>query len=245
MSSSPMSPTMFNIKDLGRDTWTSVMDILALFQELGSPAGKEAVGVFMEKYSDFLAEVDHEAAALNAKLAQIPILEAALEEANNRDDHAKSASAEKNGNISDLQKKVKDMEAALSRQQERAISCRVFSDNKIGALRKKVDGLETNLAKETKRSDDYRDSWESQCRTTAERDKEIVSLKSELAKEKRQLEISRNIVRKREIFFSDQAGEITEITDASKAILATSQEGVDHKASTVATTSKKVKSSEE
>ncbi|RFN48424.1 hypothetical protein FIE12Z_7335 [Fusarium flagelliforme] len=245
MSSSPMSPTMFNIKDLGRDTWTSVMDILALFQELGSPAGKEAVGVFMEKYSTFLAEVDHEAAALNTKLAQIPILEAALEEANNREDHGKSSSAEKNGSISELQKKVKDLEAAISRQEERANSCRVFSDNKIGALRKKVDNLETDLAKERKRSDDYRDSWESQCRTTAKREKEIVSLKSELAKEKRQLEISRNIVKKRDISLSDQAREIFQITAASNAMLASLQEGVDHKPPTVATPSKKVKKSEE
>jgi len=204
---------MFNIKDLGRETWTSVMNILILFQKLGSPTGKEAVGVFMEKYSNFLAEVDHEAAALNNKLAQIPILEAALKEANDREDHERSSSAEKNGDISDLQKKVKDLEAALSRQQQRATSCRAFSDNKIGALRKRVDALETDLAKETKRSDDYRDSWESQCRTTAKRDKEIVSLKSELAKEKRQLEISRNIVKKRDISLSDQAREIAEICD--------------------------------
>lgn len=236
---------MFNIKDLGRDTWTSVMDILALFQELSSPAGKEAVGVFMEKYSNFLAELDGEAAALNTKLAQIPILEAALEEANNREDHEKSSSAEKNDSISELQKRVKDLEAVLSRQQERAMACRVFSDNMIGALRKKVDDLETHLAKETKRSHDYRDSWESECRTTATRDKEIVSLKSELTKEKIQLEISRNIVKKRDISLSDQAREIAEITAASKAMLTTSQEGVEHKASTVATPSKKVKKSKE
>ncbi|CAG7556438.1 unnamed protein product [Fusarium equiseti] len=245
MSSSPMSPIMFNTNDLGRETWTSVMNILVLFQELGNPAGKEAVGVFLEKYSKFLAEVDHEAAVLNNKLAHIPILEDALKEANNREDQEKYSSAEKNGKISDLQKKVKDLEATLSRQQQRANSCRVFSDNKIGALRKKVDHLETDLAKETKRSDDYRESWESQCRTTAKRDEEIVSLKSELAKEKRQLEISRNIVKKRDISLSDQARETAEITAASKAMLPISQEVVDHKASMVVTPSKKVKESEE
>ncbi|KAJ4007506.1 hypothetical protein NW752_010165 [Fusarium irregulare] len=116
MSSSTMSSTMFNIKDIGRDSWTSVMDILALFQELGSPAGKEAVGVFMERYSNFLTEVDQEVAALNTKLAQIPILEAALKEANDRKDHGNSASAEENANIEDLQKKIQDLETALSDQ---------------------------------------------------------------------------------------------------------------------------------
>ncbi|KAJ4129023.1 hypothetical protein NW768_007552 [Fusarium equiseti] len=116
MSSSPTSPTMFNIKDLGRDTWTSVMDILALFQELDSSAGKEAVAVFMEKYSTFLTEVDREAAALNAKLAQIPILEAALKGANDREDH------EAISNISDLQMKVQHLETALSEKDKEIVS---------------------------------------------------------------------------------------------------------------------------
>ena len=146
MSSSRKSLTMSNIKDLGIDTWTSVMDILALFQELGSPAGKEAVGVFMEKYSNFLTEVDREVAALNTKLAQIPILEAALKEANNRKDHGNSASAEENANIEDLQKKVQDLETALSDQAREMAEITAVSKAILDASQEDVDHEASTVA---------------------------------------------------------------------------------------------------
>ena len=130
---------MFNIKDLGRDTWTSVMDILALFQELGSPAGKEAVGVYVEKYSNFLVEVDRELVALNTKLAQIPILEAALKEANNRKDHGDSNSAEKNGNVSDLQKNVDDLETSLSDLAREIAEIDAVSEKILADLQEDID----------------------------------------------------------------------------------------------------------
>lgn len=139
MSSSTMSPTMFNIKDIGRDTWTSVMDILALFQELDSPAGKEAVAAFMEKYSNLLAEVDREVAALNTKLAQIPVLGAALTEANNRKDHGNSASAEENPNIEDLQKRVQDLETDLSDQAREMAEITAASEKMLAASQEDAD----------------------------------------------------------------------------------------------------------
>ena len=129
---------MSNVKDLGRDTWTSVMDILALFQELDSPAGKEAVRVFMEKYFKLLAEVDREVATLNTKLAQIPISEAALKEANDCKDYKDSASVEENANIEDLQKKVQGLETALSNQVRETAKVTAASKAMVDALQKDV-----------------------------------------------------------------------------------------------------------
>ncbi|RBR04556.1 uncharacterized protein FIESC28_11539 [Fusarium coffeatum] len=141
---------MSNIEDLGRDTWTSVMDILALFQELGSPAGKEAVGVFMEKYSNLLAEVDREVGALNTKLAQIPILEAALKEANNRKDDRNSASAEEHANIEDLQKEVQDLETALSDQARDMAEMTAASKEMLAASQEDIDEKTSRVATPSK-----------------------------------------------------------------------------------------------